>query len=95
MGTQFGLAGGVVGGLIAGAIVEAQNAAARRKLRRGIMRTCMGYKGYAAFGLPRELWKEFNFEEGGKPFPEAQRMHYLRMQAKVASGQRPTMGELR
>ena len=42
MGTQFGLAGGVVGGLIAGAIVEAQNAAARRKLRRGIMRTCMG-----------------------------------------------------
>lgn len=93
--SQFGLVGGVVGGMIAGAIVEAQMASARRKLRRGILRTCMGYKGYAAFGLPRDVWKEFNFEEGSKAFPEAQRMHYLRMQAKVASGPRPTVGEIR
>lgn len=92
--SQFGLVGGVVGGIIAGAIVEAQNASARRKLRRGIMRTCMGYKGYTAFGLPNDVWKKFNFEEGGKPFPEAQRMHFLRMQARVASGPRPAVGEI-
>ena len=53
--SQFGLVGGVVGGMIAGAIVEAQMAAERRKLRRGIMRTCMGFKGYSAFGLPKSL----------------------------------------
>ena len=93
--SQFGLVGGVVGGMIAGAIAEAQMAAARRKLRRGTMRTCMGYKGYGAFGLPKDLWKEFNFEEGSRQFPEAERMNHLRMQAKVASGPRPTIGEIR
>jgi len=92
--SQFGLVGGVVGGMIAGAIAEAQMASARRKLRRGTMRTCMGYKGYSAFGLPKDMWEKFNFEEGSKPFPETQRMHYLRMQAKVASGPRPTAGEI-
>ena len=93
--SQFGLAGGIIGGMIAGAIVEAQMASDRRKLRRGIMRSCMGFKGYAAFGLPKSLWTEFNFEEGAKQTEEDRRMNFLRMQAKVASGPRPTVGEIR
>ena len=92
--SQFGLVGGVVGGMIAGAIVEAQMAADRRKLRRGIMRTCMGFKGYSAFGLPKSLWTQFNFEEGAKQSEESRRMSFLQMQAKVASGPRPTVGEI-
>ena len=94
-GALAGGVGGIVGGMIVGAIVEAQMAADRRKLRRGIMRSCMGFKGYAAFGLPKSLWSEFNFEEGSKHTEEARRMNFLRMQAKVASGPRPTVGEIR
>ena len=92
--SQFGLVGGVVGGMIAGAIVEAQMAAERRKLRRGIMRTCMGFKGYSAFGLPKSLRTRFNFEEGAKQVEEERRMSFLQIQAKVASGPRPTVGEI-
>ncbi len=92
--SQFGLAGGIIGGMIAGAIVEAQMASDRRKLRRGIMRTCMGFKGYSAFGLPKTLWSAFNFEEGSKQTEEDHRMGFLQMQAKIASGPRPTLGEI-
>lgn len=99
MMSQYGViaggAGGIIGGMIAGAIIEAQMAADRRKLRRGIMRTCMGFKGYSAFGLAKSLWTEFNFEEGWRQTGEERRMHLLRLQAKVASGPRPTVGELR
>ena len=93
-GALAGGVGGIVGGIIGGAIIEAQMAADRRKLRRGIMRTCMGFKGYSAFGLPKSLWTQFNFEEGAKQVEEERRMSFLQIQAKVASGPRPTVGEI-
>ncbi len=94
-GAAAGAAGGLIGGMIVGAIVDAQMAAQRRKLRRGIMRHCMAFKGYSAFGLSKAKWTTFNFEEGWSAEAEDSRMHYLRLQAKVASGPRPSVGELR
>lgn len=94
-GAVAGGAGGIIGGMIVAGIVEAQNAAQRRKLRRGIMRNCMTFKGYSTFGLAKAKWTAFNFEEGWSKEQEASRMNYLRLQAKVASGPRPAVGEMR
>ncbi len=90
-----GALGGAVGGLIGSALSDAiYGSAERRRLRRVNLRTCMGYKGYQAFGLPRNLWREFNFDEGNRAMPDDERQRYLRIQARVASGPRPQMGEM-
>ena len=94
-GTMAGAIGGVIGNAIVGAIISAEASAERRRLRRSIMRTCMGYKGYQAYGLRKSLWETFNFEEGGREFPEDERQRLLRIQARVASGPVPTVGEIR
>ncbi len=88
-GAMFG--GGLLGAIAADAI---SGAGARREQRRMIMRTCMGYKGYSAFGLRKDLWEAFNFDEGNSSPPEPQRQAMLRVQARVASGPRPTVGEM-
>ena len=93
--TQYGLLPSAIGGVLAGAVVDAVfGSQQRRQQRRNIMRTCMGYKGYKAYGLPRDLWVKFNFEEGLSTTEEGRRLHLLQVQAKVASGPTPKMGEM-
>ena len=90
-GTMAGAAGGVIGNLMVAAIF---GSAEKRRLRRVNMRRCMGYKGYSRYGLSKDLWQEFNFEEGFSGEAEDKRQAMLAQQAKVASGPRPVAKEL-
>lgn len=94
-GTMAGALGGALGNALAGAIANARFSAERRRQRRSIMRTCMGFKGYRAYGLRKSLWEAFNFEEGNRRIEEAERQRLLRIQARVASGPQPGVGEIR
>jgi hypothetical protein len=49
----------------------------------------MGFKQYERYGLPRDLWTEFNFEEGLGRKREPVRLRALALQALVASGPKP------
>jgi hypothetical protein len=86
-----GAVGGAIGTAIADAIFGSQQ---RRQQRRNIMRTCMGFKEYKAYGLPRDVWEKFNFEEGLSTVEEGRRRHLLQVQARVASGPMPHVGEM-
>lgn len=90
-GTMAGAIGGAIGSAMADAIF---GSAERRKQRRMNMRTCMTYKGYRTFGLPKAIWEPFNFEEGLSRVDEQRRQRMLQVQARVASGPQPTMGEI-
>lgn len=80
-------AAGAIGGAIGNAMVAAIfGSAEKRRIRRVNMRRCMSFKGYRRYGLRKELWEEFNFEEGFSGFDETKRQAYLAQQAKVASG---------
>lgn len=82
--------GAAIGSALGPGLADAINgSAARRATRRVNMRNCMGFKGYQRFGLPKNLWKEFNFEEGKGREDDAVREAALLQQAKVASGPRP------
>lgn len=86
---QYGL-GGAIGGVIGSVIADAIfGSAARRKERRIKMRNCMGFKGYQRYGLAKELWEPFNFQEGNGRKKEEVRDRALRLQALVASGPAP------
>lgn len=89
--TAAGVAGGVIANVMIAAIF---GSAEKRRLRRVNMRRCMGYRGYARFGLEKDLWQEFNFEEGFSAEGEDKRQAMLAQQAKVASGPRPAGKEL-
>jgi len=90
-----GTIGGAVGGLIGSVLVDAiWGSAERRRLRRLNMRTCMSFKGYSTYGLRKSLWQEFNFDEGNTQVPEDRRQRLLQMQARVASGPTPQVGEM-
>src|SRR4051812_19634994 len=87
---------GAIGDLLGSAISDLiSGSAERRRLRRVNMRTCMGFKGYRIFGLPKALWELFNFEEGNRHVEEGERQRLLRIQARVASGPTPQVGEIR
>lgn len=87
--TQYGI-GGVIGGVLGAMLADAiHGSAARREMRRVNMRNCMGYKGYGRYGIPKNLWTEFNFEEGGGREDEDVRQAALLQQAKVATGPKP------
>jgi len=87
--------GGAIGGAIGNAMADAIfGSSERRKQRRTNMRTCMGYKGYKRFGLRKEIWTQFNFEEGNSPPSETAREKFIRQQAKIASGPMPAGKEL-
>lgn len=90
-----GTLGGAIGGAIGSAMADAiYGSAERRRQRRINMRTCMGFKDYRVFGLPKSLWEAFNFEEGNRRVPEDRRQQLLQIQARVASGPAPTVGEV-
>jgi len=90
-GTMAGAVGGAIGSAVADAIF---GSAQRRQMRRTNLRTCMGYKGYSRYGLNKDLWQAFNFEEGNRTVGDDQRQKYLQMQAKAAISGRPARQEL-
>lgn len=90
-GTMAGAVGGVIGSAVADAIF---GSAVRRQQRRTNMRTCMGYKGYSRYGLNKDRWQTFNFEEGNGTVPDEKREGFLQKQAKAAISGRPTAKEL-
>lgn len=89
--TQYGALaggiGGVVGGLLADAIFGSSE---RRRIKRINTRNCMYYKGYDRYGLEKDLWQEFHFEEGLSRENADKREAALLQQARVASGPKPT-----
>ena len=85
-GTMVGAAGSVIGNLMADAIFGSGE---RRKLRRMNIRKCMGYKGYDRYGMEKERWQTFHFEEGLSSVGPEKRRVYLLKQTKVASGPKP------
>lgn len=89
-----GLAGGVGGAIGAAAADAIFGSAARRQQYRINMRRCMGWKGYQRYGLSRELWEAFHFEEGLGRKKEEVRLAALTQQAMVASGPKPKAKEL-
>lgn len=91
---QYGMAG-AVGGALGSALADAiVGSAQRRQMRRTNLLKCMGFKEYKPYGLPKEIWTKFNFEEGLSPPSEKERETKLRMQARIASGPKPTVGEI-
>lgn len=81
-----GTMAGVIGGALANALIDAINAPAeKRRMRRINIRTCMNYKGYERYALPKDLWTEFNFEEGAGAVADEKRHRFLLQQALVAS----------
>ena len=85
-GTLAGAAGGAIANLMVAAIF---GSAQVRATRRTNMRRCMNFKGYERYGLPKDMWQKFNFEEGFSSLEEGKRQAFLKQQAKVASGDAP------
>jgi hypothetical protein len=93
--TQYGLLPGAVGGAIASVAMDAIfGSAARREQRRVNLRNCMGFKQYQRYGLTRDLWTSFNFEEGLGRKREPVRLQAIAIQALVASGPKPHTKDL-
>lgn len=89
--TQYGVAAGAIGGAIGSVLADAIfGSAERRKMKRINIRNCMYYKGYDRYGLEKDLWQEFHFEEGNSREEASKREAALLMQARVASGPQPT-----
>lgn len=88
--TMVGAVGGAIGNALAVAIV---GSAQKRQLRRDVMRTCMGFKGYDRHGLPKKVWQYFNFEEGLTSVEDVTRRERLMQQALVAA-KGPAVGKV-
>ena len=74
---QYGI-GGAIGGAIGSAVADAIfGSAERRKIRRINLRNCMAFKEYQRYGMERERWQKFNFEEGMGRQKEDQREQAL------------------
>lgn len=87
--SQYGI-GGVIGGVLGSVLADAiHGSAARRKAKRINMRNCMAFKGYDRYGLSKDLWEAFNFEEGNGRKPDEDRQRVMQQQALIASGPRP------
>jgi len=88
---QYGPLAGGVGGMIGSALADAIfGSAERRRLKRMNLRNCMHFKGYDRYGLEKDLWQAFHFEEGLSRENADDRVAALKQQARVASGPKPT-----
>lgn len=88
--SQYGMLAGGIGGAIGGLMADAIfGSAERRRIKRINLRNCMFYKGYDRYGLEKDLWQEFHFEEGLSRENAADREAALLRQARVASGPKP------
>lgn len=85
-GTMAGAVGGMIGNAMAAAIF---GSAEKRRMRRVNMRKCMNFKGYERYGLSKDRWEPFNFEEGLSSVKEEDRQRCLKQQALVASSYKP------
>lgn len=87
---QYGVLPSAIGGAIGSVIADAVfGSAVRRQMRRTNLRNCMGFKGYDRYGLEKDLWQDFNFEEGLDRENAKIRAEALLKQARVASGPAP------
>jgi hypothetical protein len=84
------LTGPLMGGLVAGLAGPGEE----RQTRRFGLRRCMFYKGYGRFGLPEDLWRQFNFDATERGLSEQQRQEMLAKQALLASTGTPRTQEL-
>jgi hypothetical protein len=83
-----------VGGLVGNILVQAVfGSAERRRFRRQNVRRCMHFKGYGRYGLPEELWRAFNFQEGNGETDAGPRARMLLQQAYVAALSPPPQTE--
>ena len=82
-------AAGALTALVVDAIV---GAAQRHDISRRNMRTCMRFKEYRHYGLSEALWKRIGLEPASGSPGEAERV--IRLQARIASGPRPTQADL-
>ncbi len=88
--SQYGMLAGGIGGAIGGLMADAIfGSAERRRIKRVNLRNCMFYKGYDRYGLEKELWQAFHFEEGLSRENAKDREAALLKQARVASGPKP------
>ena len=88
--SQYGVLAGGIGGAIGGLMADAIfGSAERRRIKRINLRNCMFYKGYDRYGLEKELWQAFHFEEGLSRENAKDREAALLKQARVASGPKP------
>ncbi|MEI9850449.1 MAG: hypothetical protein WDN24_05830 [Sphingomonas sp.] len=55
----------------------------------------MSFKGYQRYGLPKDVWQEFNFEEGFSDLEEKRRQAFLKQQAKGRLGRQAEDGGAR
>lgn len=93
---QYGVLPGAIGGMVGSMIADAIfGSAARRQQRRNNMRNCMYYKAYDRYGLEKDLWQEFHFEEGLSQTEANEREAKLLMQARVASAAGPGQRRLK
>ena len=65
--------------------------AERRRIKRVNLRNCMFFKGYDRYGLEKDLWQAFHFEEGLSRENAEDRAAALMKQARVASGPKPAL----
>ena len=82
----YGAAAGVLVGALAGAIFGSQEIRNRHRIN---LRTCMGYKGYGRYGLPKDIFTQFNSQDSSPGAMDAEQISLLRQQARIASGPRP------
>ena len=87
-GALAGGIGGALGGLMADAIFGSSE---RRRIKRVNLRNCMFFKGYDRYGLEKDLWQAFHFEEGLSRENAEDRAAALMKQARVASGPKPAL----
>ncbi len=88
--SQYGMLAGGIGGALGGLMADAIfGSAERRRIKRINLRNCMFYKGYDRYGLEKELWQAFHFEEGLSRENAKDREAALLKQARVASGPKP------
>lgn len=88
--SQYGALAGGIGGALGGLMADAIfGSAERRRIKRINLRNCMFYKGYDRYGLEKELWQKFHFEEGLSRENAKDRQAALLKQARVASGPKP------
>lgn len=86
---QYGMAGalgGALGGALVGLLIGGGN---HDKIHRINIRNCMGFKGYQRYGLPKDLWEEFNLSPGKSRKNAEGSERAFRLQALVASGAQP------
>jgi hypothetical protein len=77
-GTMAGALGGAISNLMVAAIFGSAQVRAARRVN---MRRCMFYKGYQRYGLPKDIWQKFTFEEGFSQLAETPRQACLKQPA--------------